>query len=287
MSVSEAAVELLSTMMLRRAGHALSRERQYRIESALAPVMRAHRIATVDALLGTMAADRSGALETEVFEALLNNETYFFRDVAAFDVIGRFLEERLRQDGGRRRLSIWCAGVSTGQEAYSLAMMLEEQTAERPDWRIEILGTDISAAAIARARGGRYNQFEVQRGLSARRLVTNFEQAGTEWLLLPGVKGRVRFHQHDVTRNQPPPGRYDIILCRNLLLYLPPDTRREVFDRLHHAIAPDGALLLGAAETIIGQTDRFEPDPGFRGLYRPRSERAAGRINGLATAQDG
>src|SRR3546814_10268922 len=92
---------------------------------------------------------------------------------------------------------------------------------------------------------------------------------------------------HDVTRDQPPPGRFDIILCRNLLLYLPPDTRREVFERLHRAIAPDGALLLGAAETIIGQTDRFEPDPGFRGLYRLRKERAASRIKGMAAAQDG
>src|SRR3546814_6175630 len=110
------------------------------------------------------------------------------------------------------RLSIWCAGVSTGQEAYSLAMMLEEQTAGRLGGRIEILGTGISAAAITRARGGRYNQFEVQRGLSARRLVTYFEQAGTEWLLLPGVRGRVRFQQHDVTREQPPAGSFDHIL---------------------------------------------------------------------------
>src|SRR3546814_2568763 len=115
--------------------------------------MRAHRIASVDALSGAMTADRSGALETEVFEALLNNETYFFRDAAAFDLIGRFLEERLRQDGGRRRLSIWCDGVSTGQEAYSLAMMLEEQTAGGRGGRIEILGTDISASAITRENG--------------------------------------------------------------------------------------------------------------------------------------
>src|SRR3546814_10269596 len=132
-------------------------------------------------------------------------------------------------------------------------MMLEEQTAGRLGGRIEILGTDISAAAITRARGGRYNQFEVQRGLSARRLVTYFEQAGTEWLLLPGVRGRVRFQQHDVTRDQPPPGRFDIILCRNLLLYLPPATRREVFERLHRAIAPYGALLLGGIGRAAGR----------------------------------
>src|SRR3546814_16628508 len=129
MSVSEAAVELLFTMMLRRAGHALSRERQYRIESALAPVMRAHWIASVDALSGAMTADRSGALEPEVFEALLNHETYFFRDDAAFALIGSFLEERLRQDGGRRRLLIWCAGVSPGPEANSLPMLTERQEA--------------------------------------------------------------------------------------------------------------------------------------------------------------
>src|SRR3546814_11888480 len=98
---------------------------------------------------------------------------------------------------------------------------------------------------------------------------------------------RVRFQQHDVTRDQPPPGRFDIILCRNLLLYLPPDTRREVFERLHRAIAPDGALLLGAAATTIGQTDRFEPEPGFRGLHRLRTERAASRIQGMAAAYDG
>jgi chemotaxis protein methyltransferase CheR len=271
MTASQRAVDILSDLMLRRAGHVLSGNRQYRIESALAPLIRSHRYASLDELVDALAPRcKNDALETEVFEALLNNETYFFRDVAPFDLVERYLDQKLRDARPQRRLSIWCAGVSTGQEAYSLAMMFDEQAGRWPGWRIAITGTDISPAAIERARKGIYTQFEVQRGLSARRLVTYFHQQGGNWCLMPSLRQQIQFRCHDITREPPPQNRYDLILCRNVLLYLPVETRRAVFNRLHSVLADDGALILGAAETILGQTDMFVSDAGFRGLYRPR-----------------
>lgn len=276
MSVNETAAEALSALLLKRAGHPLSPDRRYRIETTLGPVMRARGFKSVDAMVATAISRKDDQLEIDIVEALLNNETFFFRDRMPFELIERFLNEKLVRSRASRRISIWCAGVSTGQEAYSLAMMLEEQMHRMPGWRIDILGTDISGAAIKRARAGIYTQFEVQRGLPTRQLLNHFEKNGSDWQISAALRGRVQFRNQDITRDQLPVfPLHDIILCRNLLLYLSKDTRRQVFNRLRTALAPDGALVLGAAETILGQTDAFEPDTEYRGLYRPRPVAAA------------
>jgi chemotaxis protein methyltransferase CheR len=166
-----------------------------------------------------------------------------------------------------RQLRIWSAGCSTGQEAYSIAMTLGEMAA-LADWTIEIVGTDVSRLAIEQARAGRYSQFEIQRGLPIRQLLRWFDGADDQWQARTELRARVRFTVHSLF-DPPPPGRFDIILCRNLLFYFLPHVRRGAFDRLAQAIAPDGALLLGAGETAIGLTDRFVSDPVDRGLYRP------------------
>lgn len=272
MNVSDASVDFLSSLLERRAGHPLSRERRYRIESSLSPLLRSRRIDSIDTLVDRLRSSGSTELETEVVEALLNNETYFFRDRQPFELIERVIRERLMKARPVHRLSIWCAGVSTGQEAYSLAMMLDDLPELSHGWRVDILGTDVSAAVIARAKSGLYTQFEIQRGLPSRQMIRYFQKSGSDWQITPQMRSRIEFQCQDITRDpaiaRPP---HDIILCRNLLLYLSPDTRRAVFERLFNALSPDGVLVLGAAETILGQTDRFEPDQEYRGLFRPKA----------------
>ena len=209
-------------------------------------------------------------LAEAAIDALLNHETFFYRDIAAF----RLLDEQglMRFHTARastRRLRIWSAGCSTGQEVYTLAMMI----ADRPDrwrgWTIEILGTDLSAAAIEQARAGRYTQFEIQRGLPVAQMLRCFDQDGEIWRACDDLRKAVRFRVHNLLE-APPIGRFDVMLCRNVLLYFSADVRSLVFGRLAGAIAPDGLLMLGAGETVMGQTDRFVSDYECRGFYRKR-----------------
>jgi chemotaxis protein methyltransferase CheR len=187
-----------------------------------------------------------------------------FRGLAR-DALPRLAAARTRD----RRLRIWSAGCSTGQEAYSLAMMFDAQRPQWQDWDVEILGTDVSPQAIAQARSGLYSQFEAQRGLPIAELIANFDADNEAWRLKSKLRDRVRFATHNLF-DPPPAGRFDLVLCRNVLLYFVAERRAKVFERLASAIAPDGLLMLGAGETVLHLTDRFEPDPETKGLYRPR-----------------
>ena len=272
MKPCDLSIEILSQLMVKRAGHPLSEDRLYRLESALSPVLRANGFDSIDSLVVAMVSRGDERFEIEIVEALLNNETYFFRDRAPFDLLSTWLRDRVAAGKPSNRISIWCAGVSTGQEAYSLAMMLEDDPRQWQGWQTSILGTDVSAQAINRAREGLYTQFEVQRGLPTLSLVKHFEKSGNDWRISSRIRERVRFLRQDITRHiapvYPP---HDVILCRNMLLYLPADIRRLVFSRLRAALAPDGILVLGAAETVVGQTDEFESHPQYRGFYRPKA----------------
>ena len=174
-------------------------------------------------------------------------------------------------------MSIWCAGCSTGQEVYSLAMSFAEEKARWQGWKIDIIGTDLSRSAVERARAGSYSQFEVQRGLPVVQMIRWFDEGNGVWEVQRALKDMVRFEVRNMIEPPPHPGRFDIILCRNLLLYFTPDMRRLAFTRLAEAIADDGTLMLGAGETVLGQTERFVSDPDHRGLYiRSSGERQAG-----------
>jgi chemotaxis protein methyltransferase CheR len=198
---------------------------------------------------------------------LLNNETSFYRDLPVFKLIADEMLPAIVPARPDKKLRIWSAGCSTGQEAYSLAFIFSNQNGRWDDWQVEILGTDISPLAIAQARNGSYSQFEVQRGLPIGDLIARFEQEGEDWRIKPMLKARTSFVVHNLLET-PPPGRFDVILCRNVLLYFSAERRRAVLDRLASAIAPDGMLILGAGETVLGQTDAFAPDPQLRGIYR-------------------
>jgi chemotaxis protein methyltransferase CheR len=204
-----------------------------------------------------------------VVEALLNNETFFFRDRQAFELLLGPALQRLEAARRRnRRLSIWCAGCSTGQEAYSIAMHFAAQKPRWSGWTIDILGTDVSRCAVDQAKSGVYSQFEVQRGLPVVEMMRWFEELpGAAWRIAPDLRRSVRFEVASLLGPARPEERFDIILCRNVLLYFSPEVRRTAFARLASAAAEDGALMLGAGETVIGQTDSFVSDPECRGLY--------------------
>lgn len=271
MEISDSSRRILASLLEARSGQQLAMNRRWRIDTALAAIMRERGFDTIDQLVSRLVSRADPSLSDQVIESLLNNETYFFRDKLPFDLLLGGPVKRLEQARGReRRLSIWCAGCSTGQEAYSLAMSFADERLRWQGWTIEIVGTDLSKSAIARAKAGVYSQFEVQRGLPVMQMIRWFEElGGGDWRISQQLRDQVRFEARNITEVPPGPGRFDIILCRNLLLYFAPDMRRLAFNRLAEACQPDGALMLGAGETVLGQTERFISDADCRGLYIP------------------
>ncbi|ODU21513.1 MAG: chemotaxis protein CheR [Sphingomonas sp. SCN 67-18] len=268
--MTDSASRYLANLLEVRTGQQLVASRSWRIETALKPLIRDHDFGTLDKLMAALMAGRDPGLADAVVEALLNNETFFFRDRAVFQLLESEALERLRvARASARRLRIWCAGCSTGQEAYSLAMMFAEASARWAGWTIDIFGTDISADAIARAREGIFSQFEIQRGLPVQAMMRWFDQDGQNWRAKRDLVRRMRFRQQNLLDGDPATVKHDVILCRNVLLYFSGERRRAVFNALAAAVAPDGYLMLGAGETVIGQTDAFASDPDLRGLYRP------------------
>ena len=274
MEISGSSQRILASLLEARTGQQLSLNRSWRIDSALSAIMREERFANMDQLVAKLISHRDARLTDKVIEALLNNETYFFRDRLPYELLLGGPVRKLEKARAReKKLSIWCAGCSTGQEAYSLAMTFAEEKLRWQGWKIDIVGTDLSRNAIERARKGIYSQFEVQRGLAVMQMVRWFEElGGGEWQIAEPIRDMVRFDTGNITEPPPHPGRFDIILCRNVLLYFSAEMRRLAFTRLAQAIAPDGTLMLGAGETVIGQTDRFVSDPSHRGLYVPVPE---------------
>jgi len=263
------AARSLAGLLEQMTGQQLANARRWRIDTVLQPVMRKHNISSLDMLAG-LASQPGSALREDVVEALLNHETSFYRDLSVFKAIGdEVLPALAEARAAAKKLRIWSAGCSTGQEVYSIAFLFSNQKALWDDWQIDILGTDVSPQAIAQARNGIYSQFEVQRGLPIGDLIARFDQEGDDWRIRSMLKARTNFAVHNLL-DTPPGGRYDIVLCRNVLLYFSAERRRAVLDRLASAIAPDGMLILGAGETLLGQTDAFTPDPQLRGIYRPR-----------------
>lgn len=274
METSEASHQIIADLLAARTGQHLTESRRWRVNSALAGLFREHGISNVDQLVCLLAAPRPGAdgrdLAQEVVEALLNNETYFFRDKPTFDQLPQdILPELARRRADVKRLSIWSAGCSTGQEVYSLAMLFAEQKERWAGWSIELIGTDVSQRAITAARSGLYSQFEVQRGLGVTQMLRHFDETPGGWQIREEARRMVHFRQHNVLG--PPPGRhpFDLVLCRNVLLYFDRATRAAAFDRLSSALASDGLLMLGAGETVVGQTDRFTPTTRRASFFEP------------------
>jgi chemotaxis protein methyltransferase CheR len=212
------------------------------------------------------------SITTQVVEAMTTNETFFFRDKTPFDHFrDSIMPELLRARTSRKSVRIWCAAGSTGQEPYSLAMCLKEMNGALAGWRVEIIATDLSQEVLEKSKAAIYSQFEVQRGLPIQLLVKYFKQTGELWQVNAEVRAMVQHRQLNLLHDFSQLGLFDVIFCRNVLIYFEQDTKIKIFNRLAKATEADGFLVLGAAETVVGLTDVFKPSPERRGLYRPNA----------------
>jgi chemotaxis protein methyltransferase CheR len=267
--------DYLQKMLKDRSGLMLSADKKYLLESRLLPLARKVGVAGITDLVAKMKGG-SEALILDVVEAMTTNETFFFRDKTPFDHFkDTVVPELLRARVGRRSLRIWCAAASTGQEPYSLAMILKEMGAALSGWRVEIVATDLSPEVLEKSRSGIYTQFEVQRGLPIQLLVKHFTQVGAMWQLNADTKAMVQFRPFNLLQDFAPLGKFDIVFCRNVLIYFDQPTKTDIFKRLAKASESDGYLFLGAAETVVGLTDQYRICPNRRGVYLPNGADAA------------
>jgi chemotaxis protein methyltransferase CheR len=264
--------DFLRKSLKERSGLVLSADKQYLVESRLLPVARKAGVANLGELVAVLKAGQHPSLMTEVVEAMTTNESFFFRDKTPFEHFRRtIMPALLAARKNLKTIRIWCAASSTGQEPYSLAMCLKEIERDIVGWRIELLATDLSTEVLEKARAGLYTQFEVQRGLPIQLLIKHFTQAGELWQIAPELRAMVRYRQLNLLADFSPLGMFDLIFCRNVLIYFDQDTKIDVLNRLARITANDGYLILGAAETVVGLTDRFKMVPDKRGLYAPNA----------------
>jgi chemotaxis protein methyltransferase CheR len=261
--------EYLRKLLKERSGLVLSADKQYLVESRLTPVARKAGMANISELVTKMKANDERMIVAAV-EAMTTNESFFFRDKIPFEhfrdtIMPSLIAARAKE----RRIRIWCSAASTGQEPYSLAMCLKEMRDKIAGFRIEIIGTDISLEVLEKAKVGVYSQFEVQRGLPIQMLVKYFAQAGDTWQISPEIRAMVQYRPLNLLSDFAHLGKFDAVFCRNVLIYFDQDTKAAVLNRIARLMEPDGYLVLGAAETVVGLTDAFKPVADKRGLYAP------------------
>jgi len=266
--------EFLRKLLKERSGLDLSADKQYLVESRLIPLARRVGLPGISELVLKMKAGSAEALTADVVEAMTTNETFFFRDKIPFDHLREtMLPALLQARASRRGLRIWCAASSTGQEPYSIAMLLKEMGATLSGWRIEIVATDLSQGVLEKSKAGLFSQFEVQRGLPIQLLVKHFTQVGELWQLNTDIRSMVQHRQLNLLQDFTHLGTFDVIFCRNVLIYFDQETKIGIFERLARLVEPDGFLVLGAAESVVGISDAFKPYAERRGLYRPNVAR--------------
>lgn len=262
--------ELLSRTVRDRSGLVLTADKSYLLESRLMPVARKFGLGDLDGIVAKLRSAAGQDLLRAVTEAMTTNETLFFRDTKPFEqlkrvVLPKMLEGRAKQ----RAIRIWCAACSSGQEPYSIAMQIEEEAAKFSGWRIEILATDLSGEMIEKAKAGLFSQFEVQRGLPIQLLMKYFKQVEDRWQISDRLRQMVSFREFNLLQEFRSLGQFDVIFCRNVLIYFDQPTKTTILERIHGNMPDDGVLYLGGAETVLGITEKFEPVSGERGLYRP------------------
>jgi chemotaxis protein methyltransferase CheR len=278
--VTPADYDFLRRLLKERSGLDLSADKQYLVESRLVPLARRVGLSGIPDLVQKMRG-AAEALIRDVVEAMTTNETFFFRDKLPFDHLnGTILPALLSARASRKQLRIWSAASSTGQEPYSIAMCLKERAAELAGWRIEIVATDLSQEVLEKSRAGIYSQFEVQRGLPIQLLVKYFTQTGELWQLNADIRAMVSHRQLNLLQDFSHLGKFDVVFCRNVLIYFDQPTKLSIFERLAKMMEADGMLMLGAAETVVGMTDAFRPYPDRRGLYQPNLARSVRPVLG-------
>ncbi len=271
--------EMISQLVKERSGLMLTEDKAYLLASRLNPVARRYNFKGFDELAKAVRLNKDEDLLRDITDAMTTNESFFFRDAEPFDqfrnlVIPHMLETRSEQKSFR----VWCAACSSGQEPYSLAMILKEQEALLAGWNVEILATDISRSVLAKAVDGAYSQFEVQRGLPIDLLVKYFTQGDDRWQIADSIRGMVTFRPFNLLDDPSPIGGCDVVFCRNVLIYFDLATKSAILDKIAGIMPPDGFLYLGGAETILGVSDRFRILPGLRGVYGLAEPGSAGLI---------
>lgn len=258
----------------KRSAIALEADKHYLVESRLLPVVRREGLSSIEELVHLLQTRPFSDLHRTVVEAMTTNETSFFRDRHPFDMLKtHIIPELLDRRGAERRLRIWCAACSSGQEPYSIAMLLQEHFPSLASWTIDILGTDISTQMIRRSQEGRYSQLEVNRGLPAQFLVRYFEKTGSEWRIRPEVRDVVRYEEINLADTWPMLGRWDIVFIRNVMIYFDIETKRSILGKIRDQLRSDGYLFLGGAETTLNLDERFERMEFPRaGCYRLRPQ---------------
>jgi len=267
--------EYLRKVLKERSGLDLSADKQYLVESRLIPLARKAGLAGIPELVTRM---KSGdeRLVSDVVEAMTTNETFFFRDKIPLEHLrDTILPALMAARAGRKSIRIWSAASSTGQEPYSIAMCLKERAAQLAGWRFEIVATDLSQDVLEKSKAGIYSQFEVQRGLPIQLLVKYFAQTGELWQINADIRAMVQHRQLNLLQDFSHLGKFDVIFCRNVLIYFDQDTKINTFERISKVLEPDGMLMLGAAESVVGITDAFRPHSDKRGLYQPNPARGA------------
>jgi chemotaxis protein methyltransferase CheR len=262
--------DMLCRLLKERSGLVLTRDKAYLLESRLLPVARRRNMKSLDELVAALRGRPDGELVRDVVEAMTTNESFFFRDIKPFDQFRDFvLPQLMRTRAARRSIRIWSAACSSGQEPYSLAMILTEQKAKLQGWNIEIIATDLSTEILEKAQAGTYSQFEVQRGLPIQLLVKYFKQQGDRWQIDPAIRAMVRFRCLNLLDDFTQFGQFDVVFCRNVLIYFDQATKTTVLERMSRILPADGFLYLGGAETVIGITDKFQSLAEQRGIYCP------------------
>jgi chemotaxis protein methyltransferase CheR len=278
--------QFISQMIKQRSGLVLGQDKLYLLESRLMPVARKKGMKGLDDLIAVLRTNREEALARDVTEAMTTNESFFFRDIKPFELFrDNVLPELLKNRAAKKSFRIWCAASSSGQEPYTLAMILKEEAAKLAGWRYEIVATDISTEMLNKAKAGLYSQFEVQRGLPVQLLMKYFKKQGDLWQIDAALRGMVQYKEFNLLGDPKVLGHFDVVYCRNVLIYFDQATKGVVLGHIADLLASDGVLFLGGAETVLGISSRFKPTVGQRGVYCLTTD-ADGAAPGIAAQAD-
>jgi len=259
---------LLANLVKTQSGIVLTPDKTYLLESRLPPVARKHGLKGLEDLINAVKAGRNKALTDDVVDAMTTNESLFFRDQKPFQIIKDEIFPKMAQSrAGQKKIKIWSAACSSGQEPYSIAMMAKEERSMQ-GWTFDILASDISREMLKKAKDGVYTQFEVQRGLPITMLVKYFKQNGDKWIIDRSLQQSIKFKEFNLLDDMASLGSFDIVMCRNVLIYFDQPTKSKILDGIAKRLAPDGVLFLGGAETVLGLSKAFKPVPSLRGVYQ-------------------
>jgi len=273
MAIAENEFKYIQDLVLRRSGIVLNEGKEYLVEARLLPLAKKRGLATVADLVAQLSKRPVPELIDSVVHAMTTNETSFFRDIHPFQAFKeKIIPDILARRSSQKRLSIWCAASSTGQEPYTLAILLREHFPELRNWNVTFVASDLSLDVLNRASQGRYSQLEINRGLSANLLVKYFKKQGLEWEIAPEIRQMIDFKQINLLETWPIAPLVDVVFIRNVLIYFNTDTKKQILGRIRQLLRPDGYLFLGAAETTLNIDEQFERTAFDKsGSYQPRS----------------